>query len=130
MAEVDDGTTLGGSDVVLVGLLDVGSEVDVLVSVGVVLVSSWASAAGVAAKAASAPAKTTPATRLNALPTVTPNGGDLRCRDYRGFTRPCYLAKAAPRSRQRSSGSSRPTLNRISPGGTRSSPASHARRST
>src|SRR2546423_3692352 len=79
MAEVDDGTTLGDSEVVvLVGLLDVVSEVDVLVAVGEVLVSSWASAAGVAAKVASAPAKTTPATRLSALPTVTPNGGDLR----------------------------------------------------
>jgi hypothetical protein len=76
MPEVDEGTVVGAAEVVLEGLLEVEvSEVDVVVSVGEVLVSSCASAAGAAAKVASAAAETTPATRFSVLPTVTPNGG-------------------------------------------------------
>jgi hypothetical protein len=73
---VGEGTVAGVSDVVLAGLLEVEvSEVDVVVSVGEVLVSSCASATGAAAKVASAAAETTPATRFSVLPTVTPNSG-------------------------------------------------------
>jgi hypothetical protein len=60
-----------GAVVVVVSEVDV----DVVVSVGEVLVSSSARAAGVAAKVASAAAETTPATRFSVLPTMTPNGG-------------------------------------------------------
>ncbi|WIY04371.1 hypothetical protein QRX60_11175 [Amycolatopsis mongoliensis] len=75
MPEVDEGTVAGASEVVvLVGLLEV-SDVDVLVSVVDVGVSSCASATGAAAKVASAAAETTPATRFSVLPTTTPNGG-------------------------------------------------------
>jgi hypothetical protein len=58
------------------GAVVVVSDV-VSVVAGVVGVSDvvCASAAGAAAKVISAPADTIPATRLNVLPTVTPNAG-------------------------------------------------------